>query len=124
GTLEEAFEEPLEGGQGGHDRGRLYQRARVSPCWTVEVPGRVAPSGTIPATAQYGGPGGAFHRALYSRPWFGPCIRSARLSAPVGGPMPEILTESFCERCGTRYTFESSASRAKPLRGLKTLSKG
>ena len=21
--------------------------------------------------------------------------------------MPEILTESFCERCGTRYTFES-----------------
>jgi ribosomal protein L40E len=38
--------------------------------------------------------------------------------------MPEILTESFCERCGTRYTFESSASRAKPLRGLKTLSKG
>ena len=38
--------------------------------------------------------------------------------------MPEILTESFCERCGTRYTFESSASRAKPLRGLKTLGKG
>ncbi len=38
--------------------------------------------------------------------------------------MPEILTESFCERCGTRYTFESSASRAKPLRGLKTFSKG
>ena len=42
----------------------------------------------------------------------------------VGVPMPEILTESFCERCGTRYTFESSASRAKPLRGLKTLGKG
>ena len=38
--------------------------------------------------------------------------------------MPEILTESFCERCGTRYTFESNASRAKPLRGLKTLGKG
>ena len=38
--------------------------------------------------------------------------------------MPEILTESFCERCGTRYTFESSASRAKPLRGLKTIGKG
>jgi hypothetical protein len=38
--------------------------------------------------------------------------------------MPEILTESFCERCGTRYTFESSASRTKPLRGLKTFSKG
>ena len=38
--------------------------------------------------------------------------------------MPEILTESFCERCGTRYTFESSASRAKPLRGIKTLGRG
>ena len=38
--------------------------------------------------------------------------------------MPEILTESFCERCGTRYTFESSASRTKPLRGLKTFGKG
>jgi ribosomal protein L40E len=38
--------------------------------------------------------------------------------------MPEILTESFCERCGTRYTFESSASRTKPLRGLKTIGKG
>jgi hypothetical protein len=25
--------------------------------------------------------------------------------------MPEILTESFCERCGTRYTFESAAPR-------------
>ena len=25
--------------------------------------------------------------------------------------MPEILTESFCERCGTRYTFESVAPR-------------
>jgi hypothetical protein len=38
--------------------------------------------------------------------------------------MPEILTESFCERCGTRYTFESAAPRAKPLRGLKTLGRG
>jgi hypothetical protein len=38
--------------------------------------------------------------------------------------MPEILTESFCERCGTRYTFESAAPRAKPLRGLKTIGRG
>jgi hypothetical protein len=38
--------------------------------------------------------------------------------------MPEILTESFCERCGTRYTFESTAPRAKPLRGLKTIGRG
>jgi ribosomal protein L40E len=38
--------------------------------------------------------------------------------------MTEILTESFCERCGTRYTFESSAPRQKRLGGLKVLGRG
>ena len=39
--------------------------------------------------------------------------------------MPEILTESFCERCGTRYTFESAApTKTKKLGRFKTLSKG
>jgi hypothetical protein len=39
--------------------------------------------------------------------------------------MPEILTESFCERCGTRYTFESTAPRkTRRLGQFKTLSKG
>jgi len=38
--------------------------------------------------------------------------------------MPEILTESFCERCGTRYTFEAVAPKARPLTKLKVLSKG
>jgi hypothetical protein len=39
--------------------------------------------------------------------------------------MPEILTESFCERCGTRYTFESAApTKARKLGKFKTLSKG
>ncbi len=39
--------------------------------------------------------------------------------------MPEILTESFCERCGTRYTFESTAPvKTKKLGRFKTLSKG
>jgi chemotaxis protein histidine kinase CheA/ribosomal protein L40E len=38
--------------------------------------------------------------------------------------MPEILTESFCERCGTRYTFEAAAPRGKRLGKLKTFSKG
>jgi hypothetical protein len=38
--------------------------------------------------------------------------------------MPEILTESFCERCGTRYTFESAAPRAPRLTGIKVLSRG
>ena len=32
--------------------------------------------------------------------------------------MPEILTESFCERCGTRYTFESAApTKTRKLAG-------
>jgi hypothetical protein len=38
--------------------------------------------------------------------------------------MPEILTESFCERCGTRYTFEAAAPKGKRLGKLKVISKG
>ncbi len=38
--------------------------------------------------------------------------------------MTEILTESFCERCGTRYTFESSAPRRSRLGRVRTFSKG
>jgi hypothetical protein len=38
--------------------------------------------------------------------------------------MAEILTESFCERCGTRYTFESPARRSNPLGALGTVSRG
>jgi hypothetical protein len=38
--------------------------------------------------------------------------------------MPETLTESFCERCGTRYTFESAAPKGKRLGKIKVLSKG
>jgi hypothetical protein len=37
--------------------------------------------------------------------------------------MPEILTESFCERCGTRYTFESARPKTR-LKGVKVLSRG
>ncbi|MFL5779294.1 MAG: hypothetical protein ACJ761_10160 [Chloroflexota bacterium] len=37
--------------------------------------------------------------------------------------MAQILTESFCERCGTRYTFESASRRGPKLRGVKVLSK-
>ena len=38
--------------------------------------------------------------------------------------MAEVLTESFCERCGTRYTFESAKPRVKRLKGVKVLSRG
>lgn len=37
--------------------------------------------------------------------------------------MPETLTESFCERCGTRYTFESARPKIR-LKGVKVLSRG
>ena len=37
--------------------------------------------------------------------------------------MTETLTESFCERCGTRYTFESARPRVR-LKGVKVLSRG
>jgi hypothetical protein len=37
--------------------------------------------------------------------------------------MPETLTESFCERCGTRYTFESARQRVR-LKRVKVLSRG
>ncbi len=37
--------------------------------------------------------------------------------------MTEILTESFCERCGTRYTFESARPRVR-LQGVRVLSRG
>ena len=48
----------------------------------------------------------------------------ARRDPSSGGPMTEILTESFCERCGTRYTFESSAPRRSRVRRAKVFSKG
>ncbi len=38
--------------------------------------------------------------------------------------MTEILTESFCERCGTRYTFELAAPRKSRLTRVRVLSKG
>lgn len=47
----------------------------------------------------------------------------AFVRAALGDPMTEILTESFCERCGTRYTFESARPRAR-LKGVKVLSRG
>lgn len=38
--------------------------------------------------------------------------------------MPEILTESFCERCGTRYTFEAAAPSRGRLGRLRVVSRG
>ncbi len=38
--------------------------------------------------------------------------------------MTEALTESFCERCGTRYTFESTAPRSGRRGAVRTLTSG
>ncbi len=38
--------------------------------------------------------------------------------------MTEILTESFCERCGTRYTFETAAPRKSRMGRVKVVSRG
>jgi hypothetical protein len=38
--------------------------------------------------------------------------------------MPEILTESFCERCGTRYTFQSTTPKVGRFTKMKVLSRG
>lgn len=38
--------------------------------------------------------------------------------------MTEILTESFCERCGTRYTFETARPQNSRISRAKTLTKG
>ncbi len=59
-------------------------------------------------------------------------LASVRLASPPeldelrpGDTMSEILTESFCERCGTRYTFETESPRAGRRFGkLKVLSRG
>ena len=38
--------------------------------------------------------------------------------------MTDILTEAFCERCGTRYTFESVGDRSGPLGAIRRLAPG
>lgn len=38
--------------------------------------------------------------------------------------MTELLTESFCERCGTKYTFEGGAEAPSPVRRARMLVRG
>jgi hypothetical protein len=39
-------------------------------------------------------------------------------------PMTEVLTEAFCERCGTRYTFEWIGNLTGPLGAIGRLGRG
>ncbi len=50
-------------------------------------------------------------------------LPSPAFTMRTGGLMPETLTESFCERCGSRYTFESAAPKQR-MRGMRVLSRG
>src|SRR3954463_9806954 len=54
-----------------------------------------------------------------------PATLRRALARPISfRPMTEILTESFCERCGTRYTFEPVDAKRRPLKSIGTLSRG
>ncbi len=84
--------------------------------------GRAGIRVTIRGVRRYPRHGAPNRRALYSRPVRGGARAPTDPRYPRG-PMTEILTESFCERCGTRYTFESARPRAR-LTGVKVLSRG
>ncbi len=94
----------------------VYQRVRLPP----ELP----PVDPDHPRSPEGTPGGGTLELL--RYIFTPVRRFSRsiaFRAVPGDPMAEILTESFCERCGTRYTFESPRQRMR-LKGVKVLSRG
>ena len=46
-----------------------------------------------------------------------------KLTEDIGAQMRE-LTDSYCERCGTRYTFGPSPTRGPSLTGARLLAKG
>ena len=125
-ALEEAFEEPLDGGQRRHGRSGSLAEGPSDPERAVASQTAAGP----PAGPGDPGPAAVGGARLGARcgilsPLFGRSVRSSMSSAPPGGPMPEILTESFCERCGTRYTFESAQPQdAARLKGVKVVSRG
>lgn len=96
----------------GPARARDYQRPLHSPPLPQSVP--LSPAGSTSGAKERERPAGIISS--------GPCRR--RRVPTHGEPMTEILTESFCERCGTRYTFEPVKARRKPLSRIGTLGRG
>jgi len=78
---------------------------------------------TIAAVAEYDRPRARLLPTVYSGARLRARARRAVFRTP-GATVTEILTESFCERCGTRYTFESNARRRGGLRRIRLLSRG
>ena len=78
-----------------------------------------------PSVQARGTSGGGEEKALrYTLASVRPASPPDLVESWPGDSMSEILTESFCERCGTRYTFETEAPRAKRFGKFKVLSKG
>ena len=96
--------------------GGLYHRVRTGPAPPQTAPD-YPPGGPVPPLGERPGP------CDILSPLFGVVRPPRHVQRPSGDPMAEILTESFCERCGSRYTFESAVPRAR-LRGVKVLSRG
>ena len=115
-AFEEAFEEPLDGGQGRHGRWRSLAEACPAAGRGQAYLYHPLPTG-VPTFR------GRRESLRYTRPSAERLPRSDVIRAVPGDPMPEILTESFCERCGTRYTFESARPKTR-LKGVKVLSRG
>ena len=116
--FEEAFEEPLDGPEAAwsvaeSSRGSLANPVRARP-GTLTF-------GTLRRYLRRRSPRGPLRYTLAP---IGTRSRRSVTVTPRRGQMPEILTESFCERCGTRYTFESAEPKGKRLGKLKTFSKG
>ena len=78
------------------------ERAASQRRWAGRLPGPV-----VPRT-----PGGLEAYGILSIPLAG---SGGPRPGANGGPMAEILTESFCERCGTRYTFQAAEPRRRGI---------
>ena len=102
-ALEQAFEEPLDGGEWRHGRSRSLPEG-PRKAWSA-----ARRTLTFGAAGRYPRWKGALEPCDILSTRFGRHRRPERCLAAPGDPMTEILTESFCERCGTRYTFESRA---------------
>ena len=110
-SLEEAFEEPLDGGQHWHGRSRSLPEGRQASARPLPTtPDHPHPPPSTPVTGALESLGYTLAPVRRIRPF-------GLSSAHPGGPMAEVLTESFCERCGTRYTFELAKPRVKRLDG-------
>ena len=128
GALEDAFEEALDVGEEGHGDGnrtrgrRPRSRRRRAVRGTIGLARR---SGARDQRRSIGVPrsGGPLRAWLYSGTCPAGLDRASRSDVCPGNTMTEILTESFCERCGTRYTFESSAPRRSRVGRVRTLAR-